>query len=339
MRSFDIHQHITNQILAMLDQPRGEFQLPWHVPGGTMRPRNAVTGKAYQGINILVLWAAAERACYASGTWATYRQWASLGAQVRKGEKSSYIVFYKQAGAGQDDGNDPSADAGATGPSPGTRLVTRASAVFAAEQVDGYEPPSAKPADPVHAIDHAEAFIGATRAVIEHEGHRAFYRLQTDTIYLPVPSAFLGSMNSSATEGYYATLFHELIHWTSHKSRCDRDLGRRFRDQAYAMEELIAELGSAFLCADLQITPSARADHAQYIASWLQALRSDKKAIFTAASKASQAAAFLHALQPSPTTHWTDEKHELSRLVVGTTDRVEPLLPSSIRSTCAGATA
>jgi antirestriction protein ArdC len=119
---FDIHQHITDQILTMLDQPRADFQLPWHVPGSILRPRNAVTGKAYQGINILALWAAAECAGYASGIWATYRQWASLGAQVRKGEKSSYIVFYKQAGSGQDDGDDQTADGGATGPSPGTRL-------------------------------------------------------------------------------------------------------------------------------------------------------------------------------------------------------------------------
>jgi antirestriction protein ArdC len=199
MRSFDIHQHITDQILAMLDQPRGDFQLPWHVPGSMMRPLNAVTGNAYQGINILCLWAAAEGAGYASGIWATYRQWASLGAHVRKGGKSSYVVFYKQVGSVSGD-DDQAAEGGSTDQSSRTRLIARASAVFAAEQVDGYEPPAAKPVDLVQAIGHAEDFVAATRATIHHEGHRAFYRPSTDDIHLPAPHTFIGSRSSSTTE-------------------------------------------------------------------------------------------------------------------------------------------
>lgn len=120
----------------------------------------------------------------------------------------------------------------------------------------------------------------------------------TDVIHIPPPSAFIGSATSSPEETFYSTLLHELVHWTSAKDRCDRELGKRFGDAAYGMEELIAELGAAFLCADLGIASTPRLDHARYLASWLKVLRQDKRAIFTAASKASQAAAFLHALQP-----------------------------------------
>ena len=128
----------------------------------------------------------------------------------------------------------------------------------------------------------------------------AFYRLSTDSIHLPPRDAFIGTQTSTPAESYFSTLCHELCHWTSHESRCHRQLGKRFGDQAYAVEELVAELGAAFLCADLQITDDPRADHAQYLASWLAVLKADKKAIFTAASKASEAAAFLAALQPHP---------------------------------------
>lgn len=119
--------------------------------------------------------------------------------------------------------------------------------------------------------------------------------------HLPSREAFIGTKTSTPAESYFSTLCHELCHWTSPESRCHRQLGQRFGDQAYAIEELVAELGAAFLCADLRITGEPRADHAQYLASWLAVLKADKKAIFTAASKASEAAAFLAALQPLPT--------------------------------------
>jgi hypothetical protein len=146
--------------------------------------------------------------------------------------------------------------------------------------------------------EQAEAFVAATGASIHHGGGRAFYRPSTDSIH-PPPRDFIGTPTSSAAESYYATLCHELCHWTSPEPRCNRQLGKRFGDQAYAMEELVAELEAAFLCADLCITDDPRADHAQYLASWLAVLKADKKAIFIAASKASEAATFLAALQPT----------------------------------------
>jgi hypothetical protein len=145
------------------------------------------------------------------------------------------------------------------------------------------------------AFGDLEAFVAATGASIHHGGGRAFYRPATDSIQLLPREAFIGSPTSSPAEAYYSTLLHELTHWTGDETRCNRQFGKRFGDQAYAIEELVAELGAAFLCADLRITDEPRADHAQYLAAWLSVLKADKKAIFTAASKASEAAAFLAA--------------------------------------------
>ncbi len=286
---FDIHQHITDQIVSAIERGAGEFRLPWHRSAGNiMRPVNIASKKAYRGINVVALWAYAEASGYSSGTWGTYRQWAEAGAQVRKGEKAAYVVFYKEIEIASD-ADDTESE---------TRLFARSTPVFTAEQVDGYEPPVIEtPTVPMTPIEQAEAFVVRTGAQIAHGGTRAFYRPSTDSIQLPSRAAFIGSPTSTPAESYYSTLLHELTHWTSAESRCNRQLGKRFGDDAYAMEELVAELGAAFLCADLQITDEPRVDHAQYLASWLSVMKSDKKAIFTAASKASEAAAYLAGLQ------------------------------------------
>src|SRR5271165_2474183 len=288
---FDIHQHITDQIIAAIENGAGEFRLPWHRSAGNiMRPANIASKKAYRGVNILALWAAADAKGYESGTWGTYKQWTEAGAQVRKGEKASHVVFYKEITVAADEDSDDET---------GTRLFARATPVFAAEQVEGYaaSAPPEPPANPAEPIERAEAFVAATGAVIHHGGSRAFYRRSTDDIHLPPREAFRGTPTSTAAEAYYSTKLHELTHWTGIESRCNREFGKRFGDDAYAMEELVAELGAAFLCADLGITDTPRADHAQYLDSWLRVLKADRRAIFTAASKASQAAAFLAALQ------------------------------------------
>jgi antirestriction protein ArdC len=287
---FDIHQHITDRIIAAIERGAGEFRLPWHRSAGNiMRPVNIASKKAYRGVNVLALWATAEEKAYTSGVWGTYRQWSEAGAQIRKGEKSAYVVFYKEITVAADGGNSEET---------GTRLFARATPVFAAEQVDGWTPPTIDaPAIVITPIEQAEAFVTATGAAITHGGSRAFYRPSTDSIQLPPRDAFIGTATSSPAETYYSTLLHELTHWAGHETRCNRQLGKRFGDDAYAMEELVAELGAAFLCADLQITDEPRVDHAQYLGHWLTVLKADKKAIFTAASKASEAATFLAALQ------------------------------------------
>jgi antirestriction protein ArdC len=211
-----------------------------------------------------------------------------MGADHRRGEKSSIIVFYRELDTADD------ADEGA-----GTRFVARASHVFNAAQVEGYSPavtPQITATLDRHAA--ADAFIAATGAKISHGGTRAYYRPSKDEIVLPPSSAFVGTPTSTPAESYYATALHELAHWTGAEHRLARAFGTRFGDAAYAAEELVAELCAAFLTADLRITNAPRPDHAQYLASWLELMRADTRAVFTAASAASRAADFLHALQP-----------------------------------------
>jgi len=290
---FDIHQHITDKIVSAIERGAGDFRLPWHRSAGSIiRPVNIASKKAYRGVNVVALWAYAEESGYSSGIWGTYRQWAETGAQVRKGEKAAFVVFYKELEFAAET---ETGDADTI-----TRLFARATPVFAAEQVDGYQP-SVIDAPPtttvITPLEQAEAFVTATGANIVHGGSRACYVPRTDNIHMPPRDVFIGSPTSTPAEAYYSTLLHELTHWTSAPSRCNRELGKRFGDQAYAIEELVAELGAAFLCADLRITDEPRADHAQYLASWLSVLKADKKAIFTAASKASEATTFLTAFQ------------------------------------------
>ena len=287
---FDIHQHVTNQIIAAIERGAGDFRPPWRRgAGGLMRPVNIASKKAYRGVNVLALWATADEKGFSSGVWGSYKQWTQAGAQVREGEKAAYVVFYKQitvAAENRDSDNGKS------------RLFARATPVFAAEQVDGWIAPVIDtPAPVITPIERAEVFVAATGATIIHGGDRAFYRPSTDSIHLPPREAFIGSATSAPAEAYYSTLLHELTHFAGHESRCNRRLGKRFGDHAYAMEELVAELGAAFLCADLGVTDQPRADHAQYLEHWLTVMKADKRAIFTAASKASEAAAFLAALQ------------------------------------------
>ena len=173
--------------------------------------------------------------------------------------------------------------------------------MFNAEQIDGlpahYTAPAAPQIDPVSRIAAADAFFAATRADIRHGGDRAYYAIHPDYVQMPVFESFRDA------ESYYATLAHEMTHWTRHASRLDREFGReRWGDEGYAAEELVAELGSAFLSADLGLTPEPRDDHAAYIASWLKVLKDDKRAIFTAAAHAERAVAFLHGLQPGAVT-------------------------------------
>ena len=287
----DIHAEITNQLIAAIEADPGQPSMPWRRSSGPLfMPVNASTGNAYNGINIVSLWVSAEARGFATPTWATYRQWADLGAQVRKGEKSSLVIFYKEYDT---DPNPDDAD------DDGKRRVARASYVFNASQVDGFALPGApEPLGPVERIAAADRFIANTGARIEHGGERAFYRPSTDHIQMPDEGLFCGTDTMSRSEGYFATLVHELTHWTSPGHRLARDLGKRFGDSAYAAEELVAEIGSAFLCAELGITQDTRPDHAQYLAHWLKLLKDDSRAIFTAAAKASEAVAYLKRLQP-----------------------------------------
>jgi len=292
----DLHAEITRSIIEAIEAGPGDFTLPWHRSGGCGRPRNAVTKQPYNGVNIISLWVAAELGGYTTPLWATYRQWQSIGAQVRKGETSSLIVFYKAVNV--ETRNDDGA------PETGTRLFARSSRVFNAEQVDGFEIalPVQAITDQTERLEAAESLITASGADIRHGGERACYVPSHDFIRMPPRERFTGTATSTPTEAYYATLLHELTHWTGHPTRCARDLTDRFGHDAYAMEELVADLGAAFLCGDLGITSAPPADHAAYLANWLEVLKTDTRAIFTAASKASEAAEYLVGLTETPSS-------------------------------------
>lgn len=287
----DIYQRVTDQIVSELEKGTRPWLKPWnaeHAAGRITRPLRA-NGIPYRGINVLMLWASATEHGYAAPLWLTYKQAHELGAQVRKGEKGSLVVYANTITRTEQDE--------ATGEDMEREIpFMKGYTVFNAEQVEGLPAhfyAMQQPAlDPVARIEAAEAFFAATGATIREGGNRAFYSLAGDHVQMPPFVAF------REPEAFYATLAHELCHWTKHPKRLDRDFGRkRFGDEGYAMEELVAELGAAFVCADLQLTPQPREEHAAYIASWLKALRDDKRAIFAAAAHAQRAADFLAALQ------------------------------------------
>lgn len=287
----DIHAEITEKLIASIESDPGQPALPWRRRSKPLfMPENALTRKPYNGINVVSLWVSAEVSAYEAPVWATYRQWSELGAQVRRGEKSSLVVFYKEYET-EPKPDDDSDD--------GKRRVARASHVFNASQVDGYALPDALiPLGPIDRIASADLFFAAASARLEHGGDRAFYRPSTDTIHMPDEQRFCGTETMTRSESYFAVLGHEHIHWTGADKRLARTFGKRFGDAAYAAEELVAEIGSAFLCAELGITDGEpRADHAQYLAQWLKLLKSDPRAIFAAAARASEAVAYLKSLQ------------------------------------------
>ncbi|WP_455918384.1 ArdC family protein [Ensifer canadensis] len=286
----DTYQVITDTILQALENC-GPCERPWVSPSPTM-PVNAMSGHEYRGTNVVMLWVAAKEAGYAQNQWATFKQWSERGASVRKGEKGTPVIWFKMLERG---GNDVG-DAGADDDNDRRIPCARLSWVFNVAQVNGYQPEKAQTPEDNHVspIDKADALITASGAKIRHEGALAFYRPSTDEIVLPPQHLFTGTSTSSATEAYYGVALHELTHWSA--PRLKRDFGKRFGDDAYAAEELVAELGAAFLCARLGVSAEPRADHAKYLHNWIKILKGDRKAFITAASKASEASDYLLTL-------------------------------------------
>jgi antirestriction protein ArdC len=270
---------------------------PWLKPWNAEHTAGRITrslrfnGIPYLGINVLMLWSAATEKGYAAPIWMTFKQALELKAQVRKGEQGSLVVYADKIIRTETDETTGEASEHAI---PFMKGYT----VFNVEQIEGLPERFCAKAEPrseiVQRIAHAEKFFSATGATVRHGGTTAYYSVSHDHVQMPPIEAFRDA------EAYYATLAHEMTHATRHPSRLDRDFGRkRYGDEGYAMEELVAELGSAFLCADLELTPEVRDDHAAYIAPWIKVLKNDKRAIFSAASHAQRATDFLHGLQQS----------------------------------------
>ena len=287
----DVYTRVTERIIADLEQGVRTWLKPWHsehAAGRITRPLRH-NGTPYRGMNILLLWGEAVAKGYAAPIWMTYKQAQELGANVRKGEHGSLIVYANSIS--KTETNDKGEDVEREIP------FMKGYTVFNVEQVDGLPAHYyAQPVNPLplsERIEAADAFMKATGATIHHGGNAAFYAPARDVVQLPPFEAFKDK------ESYYATALHELTHWTKHKDRLERDFSaKRFGDTGYAREELVAELGAAFLCADLGITPDIRDDHAAYLGHWLNVLKEDKRAIFSAAAHAQRAADYLNGLQP-----------------------------------------
>jgi len=254
-----------DKIIAMLEKADPDA---WSPPWGSSIPTNFTTNRAYRGNNVLNLWSAQ----FTDHRWATYNQWEATGFQVAKGQKSTPIWVFKPPTPGD----------------PDSKGVSRAARVFNVEQLT--EPPP-----PVHkapaTLAQVETFVNNVAPQVNRDPTRAFFHPGKDFIAMPALSLF------HSTEGYYATLLHELVHWTGHTSRLDRPLQNKFGSNAYAFEELIAEIGSAFLCAELNITPTIRVDHVHYLKNWLEVLKGDAKSLQEAATLAQKAVDHLMVYQ------------------------------------------
>lgn len=282
MARTDIYQEVTDHIIASLNKgDDGKWTCPW--VKGLGLPTNFSTKKHYTGMNVILAWTGATRIDGATQYWGTFNQWKAAGAMVRKGSKGTKIIIYKPYDRKLDDGTtEPAA-------------YMSSATIFNSAQVDGWEAPEVKTGDGAGDLSHIDAAHTAWGATIRNGGDRAYYSPMGDHIQMPEKSAFLDSATGTATDHYYATLNHEHIHWTGHKSRLDRLTREQFGSPEYAFEELVAELGSAFLNARFGLPNEMRDDHTAYITSWLKKMRSDKKAIFNAAKLAQEAVDFLAA--------------------------------------------
>ena len=273
----DIYQTVTNSIIEALENGVKPWECPWKRHGAVSGiPSNFATGTSYSGMNIMLLWCSASEQGFTDSRWLTYKQAQELGAQVRKGEKGTTAIFYKTI--------EKETDAGDVEKFPMLKSFT----VFNVAQIDGLktgtenEPQAVNEFDP---LPQVETLFQRSGAKITERGQQAFFRPTTDEIYLPERHLFVDAAN------FYATGLHELVHWSGAKSRLNREMKGCFGSQNYAFEELIAELGSAFLMAELGVTGEVQ--HESYIASWLDALKGDKRFIFKAASAASKAHRYL----------------------------------------------
>ena len=280
----DIRQLITDRIIAMLEKGGNVARERWQKAAQGGFPSNGKSGDAYRGVNVLILWDAAMEANYSSNVWMTYKQAASFGAQVRKDEKATMCAYFEMVKRKGNEAADNEEGKGGFFP------MCKPFWLFNVAQIDGLPETltdTAETANEFNPIEEAEKLLEDSGAVINHGYAGACYSRSKDHICLPARERF------TSPENYYATALHELTHWTGHESRLDRQFGKRFGDDAYAFEELVAELGAAFVVGHVGFVDAMIEDHAAYVESWLKVLKNDKTAIFTASKQASLAYDFI----------------------------------------------
>ena len=275
MNTADLFTKITNQLIADIEAGAPTWRMPWAKLGRDLP--TSCDGRPYRGINVLWLAIVGADRGWSSNTWGTYKAWQRHDCQVRKGEKGTEVLLWRPVRKTLPDGTEEQ------------YLVARSYAVFGAEQAEGgaelvaRKRQAAPEPDTVERFDEAEAYFAAVGADVRRGGDRAYYSRATDRIVVPEPEQFW------STPHFYATLAHEHVHWTGHDSRLAREMGNRFGDDAYAAEELVAELGAAMWCGQMGVSAATREDHVGYLAGWLRVLKADPKALLTVASKAQQA--------------------------------------------------
>lgn len=283
-----VYENVTNSIIKSLESGCLPWVKSWEYNQALRLPQNAVTGKTYQGTNIILLWLAGG---YSSNKWLTFKQAKDLGGCVIKGERGTKIIFCKPVTSTKEMEN---VTTGKAEDVEYSYMATKTYTVFNVQQVEGlpeeyYQVPEVPDLNKGEKTPLLEAFIQNAGAEVSHGGGRAFFSPSDDFVQMPDFKQFQDA------NSYYATIFHELTHWTGHAVRLNRDLTGDKGSKKYAFEELVAELGAAFLCAELGVQGEMR--HAGYIENWLKALKGDAKYIVQAASRAAQAVAFLKSHQ------------------------------------------
>jgi antirestriction protein ArdC len=298
----NLYDEITSKIIAELEAGRVPWVQPWNAaPAPLGLPKNASTGRAYSGINVLILWIACLEHGFATQSWLTFRQSLKLGGHVRKGEKGVTAVYadrfipYRERQRAAETGDEPDAI-------PFLKRFT----LFNTQQCEGLPAeiaPAPAPDNHDLILPQADHLIRATGADIRIGGDKAFYMPSEDFIRVPPPSAYFEPIN------WHRTVCHELGHWTGHETRLNRDMTAGFGSPSYAREELVAEMSGAFVCAALSIVPTVR--HSDYLGAWLEVLREDNRAIIRAASAASKAADYLLAFRNDAGTPKPEDPGEM----------------------------
>jgi antirestriction protein ArdC len=299
----DVYERVTARIIKQLEAGTRPWHRPWNLKTVPLTRPLRHNGEAYRGINTLLLWMEAQSSGFTSNYWMTYKQAQELGGQVRKGEKAATVVY--SGAIERTEQNEKGEDEESRIP------FLKSYSVFNADQIDGlperYRAVKLEPNTPLDQtlrIENADEFFTNTGADIRHGGDKAFYSPDADFVQLPMWEDF------ESAERFCSTMAHELIHRSGHKSRLDRDIRNAFGSADYAREELVAELGACFICADLGVFVEPREVHAAYLASWLKVLKDDKRAIFRAAAHAERAATHLHDRQPAAAQYGPEQPAE-----------------------------